>query len=114
MVTYINDCLLVGPSATKIKALKVQLGQAYDIEDLGPARYFLGVEIHCDRVRCLLWVNQKAYIEQAIQHFKLSYNGPVIPLSPGLIGHDSSSKPLNTTEIRLFQQLVGTTMYAMV
>ena len=26
VVTYVNDCLLIGPSAIKIKVLKVQLG----------------------------------------------------------------------------------------
>ena len=54
VVTYINDYLFVGPFITKINVLKAQLAKVYDIEDLGPVRYFLGVEIHYDRLCCLL------------------------------------------------------------
>ena len=63
VVTHVDDCLLIGPSITKINALKAQLAKAYDIEDLGSARYFLEIEIHRNKSYRLLWINQKAYIE---------------------------------------------------
>jgi hypothetical protein len=43
IISYVDDCLLIGPSKQRIQALKNQLAQAYNIEDLGPAQYFLGV-----------------------------------------------------------------------
>jgi len=54
VVTYVNDCLLIRPFITKINTLKAQLAKVYDIEDLGPTRYFLGVEIYYNRLYHLL------------------------------------------------------------
>ena len=113
IISHVDDCLLIGPSITKINALKRQLARVYDIEDLGPTQFFLGVQIERNRPKRLLWIHQKAYIAQAVQHFGLSTNGPKVPLSTGLTGPTSPSNPLNGTEKRLYQQLVGTAMYAM-
>jgi hypothetical protein len=113
IISHVDDCLLIGPSITKINALKRQLARVYDIEDLGPAQFFLGVQIERNRPKRLLWIHQKAYIAQAVQHFGLSTNGPKVPLSTGLTGPTSPSNPLNGTEKRLYQQLTGTAMYAM-
>jgi hypothetical protein len=113
IISHVDDCLLISPSIRRINALKKQLAKAYDIEDLGPAKFFLGVQIERNRPKKGLWIRQTAYINEAISHFGLSTNGPKIPLSPGLIGPDSPIKPLNNTEKRLFQQLIGTAMYAM-
>jgi hypothetical protein len=113
IISHVDDCLLIGPSISKIKSLKQQLAKAYDIEDLGPAQYFLGVQIERNRSKRLLWLHQKAYITEAVQHFGVSTNGPETPLSPGLTASTSPSPLLNSTEKHLFQQLVGTVMYAM-
>jgi hypothetical protein len=113
IISHVDDCLLIGPSIRKINALKRQLAKAYDIEDLGPAKFFLGVQIERNRPNRSLWLHQKAYITEAIQHFGLSTNGPKIPLSPGLTGPDAPAQPLNGTEKRLYQQLIGTAIYAM-
>ncbi|KAK2072048.1 hypothetical protein P8C59_006425 [Phyllachora maydis] len=43
IVTYIDDCLFIGPDIGYITDLKKQLNKVYAIEDLGPAAYFLGV-----------------------------------------------------------------------
>jgi hypothetical protein len=57
IISHVDDCLLIGPSIRKIQALKKQLARAYDIEDLGPARYFLGVQIERNRPKRLLWIH---------------------------------------------------------
>jgi len=45
IISYVDDCLLIGPFISKINALKKKLARAYNIEDLGAAHYFLGVKI---------------------------------------------------------------------
>ncbi|KAK2074255.1 hypothetical protein P8C59_008476 [Phyllachora maydis] len=45
IVTYIDDCLFIGPDIGYITDLKKRLNKVYAIEDLGPAAYFLGVQI---------------------------------------------------------------------
>ncbi|KAK2067465.1 hypothetical protein P8C59_001204 [Phyllachora maydis] len=43
IVTYIDNCLFIGPDIGYITDLKKRLNKVYAIEDLGPAAYFLGV-----------------------------------------------------------------------
>ncbi|KAK2072167.1 hypothetical protein P8C59_006538 [Phyllachora maydis] len=49
IVTYIDNCLFIGPDIGYITDLKKRLNKVYAIEDLGPAAYFLGVQIIRDR-----------------------------------------------------------------
>ncbi|KAK2066291.1 hypothetical protein P8C59_000121 [Phyllachora maydis] len=43
IVTYIDNCLFIGPNIGYITDLKKRLNKVYAIEDLGPAAYFLGL-----------------------------------------------------------------------
>ncbi|KAK2075408.1 hypothetical protein P8C59_009537 [Phyllachora maydis] len=61
IVTYIDDCLFIGPNIGYITDLKKRLNKVYAIEDLGPAAYFLGVQIIRDRPNRRLWLNQSQY-----------------------------------------------------
>jgi len=54
IISYVDNCLLIGPSIYKIRTLKKSFFKAYDVEDLGSAKYFLGVQIERDRAKCLL------------------------------------------------------------
>ncbi|KAK2073806.1 hypothetical protein P8C59_008055 [Phyllachora maydis] len=49
IVTYVDNCLFIGPNIGYITDLKKRLNKVYAIEDLGPAAYFLGVQIIRDR-----------------------------------------------------------------
>ncbi|KAK2072709.1 hypothetical protein P8C59_007046 [Phyllachora maydis] len=42
IVTYVDNCLFIGPNIGYITDLKKRLNKVYAIEDLGPAAYFLG------------------------------------------------------------------------
>ena len=112
IISHVDDCLLVGPETTEIQALKDQLQKVYDIEDLGQAEYFLGIQIQRHRPSKSLWIHQKSYITEAIRHFGLPEHGPEIPLSPGLTGRESPSPNLSQKEAHLYSQLVGTANYA--
>ena len=69
MITFINDCIIIGLNKTNIKALKAQLGLKYVIKDQKPASYFLSVEILRDRANRLLYLNQRNYISEVLKHF---------------------------------------------
>ncbi|KAK2075445.1 hypothetical protein P8C59_009573 [Phyllachora maydis] len=119
IVTYIDDCLFIGPNIGYITDLKKRLNKVYAIEDLGPAAYFLGVQIIRDRPNRRLWLNQSQYVEEAVSRFNLADSKPIsIPLQPGLVSQlqleeDIASHLYNSTEIKLYQSLVGTAMYIM-
>ncbi|KAK2069069.1 hypothetical protein P8C59_003676 [Phyllachora maydis] len=57
IVTYIDDCLFIRPNIGYITDLKKRLNKVYAIEDLGPAAYFLGMQIIRDRPNRRLWLN---------------------------------------------------------
>ncbi|KAK2068519.1 hypothetical protein P8C59_003153 [Phyllachora maydis] len=101
IVTYVDDYLFIGPNIGYITDLKKRLNKVYAIEDLEPAAYFLG------------------YVEEAVSCFNLADSKPIsIPLQPGLVSQlqleeDITSHLCNSTEIKLYQSLVGTAMYIM-
>ncbi|KAK2067130.1 hypothetical protein P8C59_000890 [Phyllachora maydis] len=119
IVTYVDDCLFIGPNIGYITDLKKRLNKVYAIEDLGPAAYFLGVQIIRDRPNRRLWLNQLQYVEEAVSRFNLADSKPIsIPLQPGLVSQlqleeDIASHLCNSMEIKLYQSLVGTAMYIM-
>ena len=43
LILYVNDLLLLGQDLSKIEDVKCQLGQLYQIKDLGPASSYLGI-----------------------------------------------------------------------
>ncbi|KAK2066946.1 hypothetical protein P8C59_000724 [Phyllachora maydis] len=108
IVTYIDDCLLIGPNIGYITDLKKRLNKVYAIEDLGPAAYFLGVQIIRDRPNRRLWLNQSQYVEEAVSRFNLADSKPIsIPLQLGLVSQlqleeDITSHLCNSTEIKLY------------
>ncbi|KAK2074398.1 hypothetical protein P8C59_008606 [Phyllachora maydis] len=77
IVTYIDDCLFIGPNIGYITDLKKRLNKVYAIEDLGPAAYFLGVQIIRDRPNRRLWLNQlQVDISFTVQWLSRSLNRP--------------------------------------
>ncbi|KAK2074722.1 hypothetical protein P8C59_008906 [Phyllachora maydis] len=90
IVTYVDDCLFIGLNIGYITDLKKRLNKVYAIEDLGPAAYFLGVQIIRDRPNRRLWLNHQLQLEE-----------------------DMASHLCNSMEIKLYQSLVGTAIYIM-
>ncbi|KAK2073974.1 hypothetical protein P8C59_008211 [Phyllachora maydis] len=81
IVTYVDNCLFIGPDIGYITDLKKRLNKVYTIKDLGPAAYFLGVQIIRDRPNRRLWLNQSQYVEEAVIRFNLADSKPIsIPL----------------------------------
>ncbi|KAK2070506.1 hypothetical protein P8C59_004993 [Phyllachora maydis] len=113
IVTYVDNCLFIGPDIGYITDLKKRLNKVYAIEDLGPAAYFLGMQIIRDRPNRRLWLNQLQYIEEAVSRFNLADSKPIsIPLQPRLVSQlqleeDITSHLYNFTEIKLYQSLLS-------
>ncbi|WVZ55981.1 hypothetical protein U9M48_006573 [Paspalum notatum var. saurae] len=45
MAVYVDDIVITGDDVEEIKYLKENLGRIFEVKDLGPLRYFLGIEI---------------------------------------------------------------------
>ena len=118
IITFVNDCIIIGPDKKNIKALKAQLGLKYAIEDRGPASYFLGVEILRDRANRLLYLNQRNYISEVLKHFDFNDSKSIkVPLQPGLIKDVNSEFtalkgiPVEKSDLKLYQRIIRCCIY---
>ena len=60
LVVYVNDIIITGDDIEEIERLKKGLAQAFELKDLGPLKYFLGMEFA--RSKNKVFVNQRKYI----------------------------------------------------
>ncbi|KAK2068613.1 hypothetical protein P8C59_003245 [Phyllachora maydis] len=100
IVTYIDDCLFIGPNIGYITDLKKRLNKVYALEDLGPAAYFLGLSRSLNRPT-------KSHLNAAKNLFKylnstkdysicFSYNGnTVADLGPKLSNSSNTTTKLS-------------------
>ena len=71
LILYVDDLLLLGEDLSKIEDIKRQLGKLYQMKDLRPASSYLGIQITRDHNTRAIWINQQAYIENALKRFEL-------------------------------------------
>ena len=120
IITFVDDCIIIGLNKKNIKALKAQLGLKYVIKDQGPASYFLGVEILRDKVNRLLYLSQRNYISEVLKHFNFNNSKSIkVPLQPGLIKDVNNEftalkgVPVEKSDLKLYQQIIRCCIYTM-
>ncbi|KAK2073372.1 hypothetical protein P8C59_007660 [Phyllachora maydis] len=100
IVTYIDDCLFIGPNIGYITDLKKRLNKVYAIEDLGPAAYFLGLSRSLNRPT-KLHLNAAKNLFKYLNSTKdysicFSYNGnTVADLGPKLSNSSNTTTKLS-------------------
>lgn len=112
---YVDDLLLAGPSATEIADLKVKLNKRFQMSDLGPCSYYLGMKVTRDRPNRVLRLSQTGYIEEVLRKFDMD------KCNPSKLPMDPHSKLFPTEEGETcpadrrtkYQSAVGSLMYAM-
>ncbi|GAA0156232.1 transmembrane signal receptor [Lithospermum erythrorhizon] len=118
LLLYIDDMLIVGKNLNTIKELKCQLNDAFEMKDLGSARYILGMEIKRDRASRKLWLSQEKYILKVLARFNMQDAKPVsCPLGAHfkLSTRLCSSRGSDTDDMENvpYASAVGSLMYAM-
>uniref|UniRef100_A0A2N9GNZ7 Reverse transcriptase Ty1/copia-type domain-containing protein n=1 Tax=Fagus sylvatica TaxID=28930 RepID=A0A2N9GNZ7_FAGSY len=105
-------------SPDMMKETKFCLGSKFEMKDMGPANYVLGIRISRDRDSKLIYLDQENYLEKVLKRFKMENCRPVsTPVSKGTILNKSMC-PTNKTELEEmkdvpYAQAVGSLMYAM-
>ena len=112
LILYVDNLLILGEDLSKIEDVKRQLGKLYQMKDLGPASSYLGIRITRDRNTCSIWINQQAYLENALKRFELQdANNMKTPLPAG-IHLEKSEEPVALATKTYYQQIIGTLIYA--
>jgi hypothetical protein len=115
---YVDDILLASNSPDMMKETKFCLGFKFEMKNMGPANYVLGIRISRDRDSKLIYLDQENYLEKVLKRFKMGDCRPVsTPVSKGTILNKSMC-PTNKTELEEmiavpYAQAVGNLMYVM-
>ncbi|GFZ05939.1 hypothetical protein Acr_18g0001090 [Actinidia rufa] len=105
---YVDDIIITGDDASGIVQVKCGLRKAFDIKDLGPLRYFLGIEVA--RSRHGISLSQRTYSLDLLQDTGMLGCRPAsTPMVPNLKISAESGKLLSDPSI--YQRLVGRLIY---
>lgn len=108
LIVYVDDIILTGNCSVKISDVKVYLATEFEVKDLGPLRYFLGMEV--GRTKSGMIISQRKYVLDLLQE-------------TGMLGCKSASTPMESvsasnlhtgkviSDVQSYQKLVGKLIY---
>jgi len=92
--------------------MKKKLNIRFEMSDLGPLSYFLGIAVTGDENG--LHLSQERYAKEILRQFQFSSSHPCsTPLSPGTKLSKESGALLSQHDATLYQRIVGSIMYLM-
>ena len=119
LLLYIDDMLIDAKSKEKIRTVKAQLNNKFEMKDLGATKKILRMEILRDRVAGRLSFSQKLYIENVLRRFNMQNGKPATNLLASHFRLSSTLCPQSDEEVDYmsrvpYSSFVGSLMYAMV
>ncbi|KAL3246854.1 hypothetical protein ABHI18_010803 [Aspergillus niger] len=114
IAVYVDDLLIVGPSSAEIKKIKRSLRNRFQMTDLGPCSYYLGMSVQRDRQNRMLYLSQEAYIDKVAHQFGISSGAPVsTPIETSPLPENSPGYSCSPDRRVTYQRIVGSLMYIM-
>ncbi|MCH89412.1 retrovirus-related Pol polyprotein from transposon TNT 1-94, partial [Trifolium medium] len=108
LLVYVDDVIIAGTSLDDIQSIKHALHQSFRIKDLGPLKYFLGIEVAHSKAGISLC--QRKYCLDLINDAGLMVSKPVnTPSDPSIKLHQDASAPYH--DISSYRRLVGRLLY---
>ena len=105
--------LIISKDIAKVKILKKKLMKIFDMEDLGPAKYFVGVRITRDRKEGTITLCQDAYIDKVLERYSIENCHSVD--TPMALGATEIMIPFEeqatNEDIELYGSKIGSLMY---
>jgi hypothetical protein len=93
--------------------MKKEILAEFEGTDQGEPRLLLGIEIHRDRSTRIISISQGQYIRKILQRFAMSDSHPVTtPVDHSI--HLNPANENNRIDVTLYQQAIGSIMYAAV
>lgn len=96
LALYVDDAILVSDDRGLLDWVKQMLHKKYDMKDIGPLMFVLGVQLLRDRVNKTLLLHQTRYINETFKRFNLDGARPVT--TPGVVGFKLTSEQCPTDD----------------
>ena len=108
LIVYVNDIILTSDNSLELEKLKKALTYEFEIKDLGPLKYFLGMEFA--RSKKGIFISQRKYILDSVSETSLlGCKAAETPLEPNLKLLPAS--PVEVIDKEKYQCLVGRLIY---
>ena len=108
---FVDDMTIASNSKAAIQNFKDELKGRFEIHDLGPTKFLLGVGIECDRAKRLIHLSQTQYIKDLLEaHEMQDCNYVSTPMNPGL-KLEPDQNLLSEKEAEQYRSAVGSLLY---
>lgn len=108
LIVYVDDIILTGDDSLKLKSLREKLVKIFEIKELGPLKYFLGIEF--TRSKKGIFMNQQKYVLDLLKETGLlGCKSVEMPMEPNI--KLQPAKAGNMVDKGRYQRLVGKVIY---
>jgi hypothetical protein len=116
VVIYVDDLMVASDNPRKLQRLKSELSKSFEMKDLGPLSFCLGIEFTQDVEKQTITISQSKYIKETLSRFNMeNCKGVTTPINP----NEKLSKEMcpkteeekKAVEKLPYQSLVGSLMY---
>lgn len=110
LLIYVDDILVITGSTSALSSIKTQIATAFDIRDLGPAAFFLGIDIIRDRTTKTIKLTQTRHTTDLLSKFSMEQSKPFDTPSSTAIKLTADGEPLDI-KTHPYSTLIGSLMY---
>ena len=110
LLTYVDDILVITANTAELADTKTKLLHTFEGRDLGPATFYLGMDIHRDRSTRKISLTQSRLITDLLEKYGMAECKPVSTPLSAATKLTKDGEPLDTT-IHGYSQLIGSLMY---
>jgi hypothetical protein len=105
---YVDDLVITGTKDAEVAVFKEEMKATFQMSDLRPLFFYLGIEVHQDDFRITL--QQTAYAKRVVELAGLTDCNPALtPMEEKLkLGRDNTTEEVDATQYR---HLVGSLRY---
>ena len=117
--TYTDDTSGMSSSKEEADCAWKELGEKFEIKDLGELKFVLGICVSHDRTRKTIMLNQEEYLKQTLERYGMADCMPkYTPLPPGVVLSQmqtpSTNKEHTYMQDKPYREALGLLVYAQV
>ena len=121
VLVYVDDIKIIGSRAA-VDSLKQQLCSKFEMTDLGPISYYLGMTVTRNRKLKTITIQQHSYLKRVLQtfhywdneHDKALLNSVKTPMDEKDQHLEPFDGQASKDDIKIYQSQVGSLMYAII